>query len=94
MAADPDRVARFEREARALARTSHPGIGAIHDVYEETGLVALVLELVDGPTLAERIARGPFTWTDALPLVRQLVEAIAAAHDRGIVHRDLKPANI
>ncbi len=91
---DPDRVARLEREARALARTSHPGIGAIHDVYEETGLVALVLELVDGPTLAERIARGPFTWNEALPLVRQLVEAIAAAHDRGIVHRDLKPANI
>jgi serine/threonine-protein kinase len=94
MADDPDRLARLEREARALAAVSHPGVATIHDVYEEPGLVALVLELVEGPTLAERIARGPVSWGEALPIVRQLVDAITAAHERGIVHRDLKPANV
>jgi serine/threonine-protein kinase len=93
-ASDPARVARFRREARALAALSHAGIGAIHGVAERDGLEALVLELVEGPTLADRVERGSLPMEDALGVGRRLAEAIAAAHARGILHRDLKPANI
>lgn len=94
LAQDPERLARFQREARMLAALSHPGIATIHDLHEEPGLVALVLELVEGPTLADRLTGGPMPVAAVLPIARQLVDAIAAAHDRGIIHRDLKPSNI
>jgi eukaryotic-like serine/threonine-protein kinase len=94
LAADASRLARVEREARTLAALTHPNIAAIYDVYEEPGLVALVLELVEGPTLADRLTRGPLPLDLVISFARQLAEAIAAAHERGIVHRDLKPANI
>ena len=98
-ATDPDRLARFEREAQVLASLNHPNIAAIHGIEEgpaEAGhrLRALVLELVDGPTLSERIARGPMPLDEALPIARQIADALEAAHEHGIVHRDLKPANI
>jgi Tol biopolymer transport system component len=93
-AQDPMRLARFRREAQVLATLSHPGIGAIYGVAESQGLEALVLELVDGPTLADRIAGEPVLLDDALAIGRQLIDAIEAAHVRGILHRDLKPANI
>jgi Tol biopolymer transport system component len=92
--ADADRLARFEREAKVLASLNHPNIAAIYGVEEGGGVPALVLELVEGPTLAQRIARGPVPLADALPVAKQIAEALEAAHDRGIVHRDLKPANI
>ena len=91
---DPDHVARFKREAQLLASLSHPHIGAIYGVEEANGVHALVLELIEGPTLAERIARGPIPIEDALPIALQIAEALEAAHELGIVHRDLKPANI
>jgi Tol biopolymer transport system component len=87
---DPDRLARFQREAELLATLNHPNIAQIHGVEER----ALVLELVDGPTLADRIAQGPILLDEALPIARQIAEALEAAHERGIIHRDLKPANI
>jgi len=90
---DPDRVARFTREAHALAALSHPNIAAIHGL-EQGDTPALVLELVEGSTLAERLALGAIPLDEALPLARQIAEALAAAHEQGIVHRDLKPANI
>ena len=93
-AADPERLARFRREARALAALNHPHIGAIYGLDESDGRQALVLELVEGVTLAERIARGPLPVREALTLARQMATALEAAHDKGIVHRDLKPANI
>jgi eukaryotic-like serine/threonine-protein kinase len=93
-ALDPDRLARFKREAQLLATLSHSNIAAIYSVEESNGSQALVLELVDGPTLADRIADGPIPLDEALPIARQLAEALEAAHDRGIIHRDLKPANI
>jgi serine/threonine protein kinase len=93
-ASDPDRVARFRREARALAALNHPHIGAIYGLEESDGQQALVLELVEGVTLAERIASGPLHVREALTLARQIAGALEAAHDKGIVHRDLKPANI
>ena len=91
---DPERLARFEREARVLAALNHPNIGAIYGLEDSHGAPALVLELVDGETLADRIARGPIPPKDALPLARQIADALGAAHDKGIVHRDLKPRNI
>jgi len=91
---DPDRVARFQREAELLATLNHPGIAAIYGVDDANGALALVLELVAGETLAERIERGALPLDDALAIARQLVDALDAAHDRGVVHRDLKPANI
>jgi Tol biopolymer transport system component len=94
LTADPGRLARFEREARLLASLNHPRIGAIYGVEESDGLPALVLELVEGATLADLIARGPLPLKDALPITRQIAAALDAAHERGIVHRDLKPANI
>ena len=91
---DPERLARFEREARILASQNHPHIGAIYGLENTGGTLALVLELIEGDTLAERIADGPLAVEDAVPLATQIAEALEAAHDRGIVHRDLKPANI
>src|SRR5882762_1735533 len=93
-ASDPDRLARFEREAQMLASLNHPNIAIIHGLEESSGVRALVMELVDGPTLADRIAEGPIPIDEALPIARQIAEALEAAHERGIIHRDLKPANI
>ena len=94
VANDPERLARFRREAQTLAALNHPHIGGIHGLEESNGTIALVLELVEGPTLADRIARGPIPVDDALPIAVQIAEALEAAHEQGIIHRDLKPANI
>jgi eukaryotic-like serine/threonine-protein kinase len=91
---DPERVARFQREAKTLAALNHPRIGGIYGLEDADGVRALVLELVEGPTLADRIAQGPIPLDEALPIARQIAEALEAAHEQGIVHRDLKPANI
>ena len=93
-ALDPDRLARFKREAQLLATLNHPNIAAIYGLEESNGAQALVLELVDGPTLADRIALGPISLEEALTIARQIAEALEAAHEKGIIHRDLKPANI
>jgi serine/threonine protein kinase/Tol biopolymer transport system component len=92
--ADPERQARFAREARLLATLNHPHIGAIYGLEESDGVAALVLEFVDGPTLADRLKHGPLPIAEALAIARQIAEALEAAHEKGIVHRDLKPANI
>jgi serine/threonine protein kinase len=94
LAADPERLARFQREAEVLASLNHPNIAHIHGLEDSGGTKALVMELVEGPTLADRIARGPIPVDEALPLAKQMAEALEAAHEQGIVHRDLKPANI
>jgi Tol biopolymer transport system component len=98
---DPERLARFEREARVLAALNHPNIATIHGIEEspsapsgQAAIQALVMEFVEGETLAERIARGPIPVKDALGIARQIAEALDAAHERGIIHRDLKPANV
>ena len=93
---DPDRLARFEREAKLLASLNHPNIGSIYGLEEAEGgkFRALVLELVEGPTLADRIKRGPIPIDEALPIAKQIAEALEAAHERGVIHRDLKPANV
>jgi serine/threonine-protein kinase len=91
---DPDRLARFEREAKVLASLNHPNIGGIHGLEESDGVRALVLEYIDGPTLADRIALGPIPVDEALPIAKQIAEALEAAHEAGVIHRDLKPANI
>src|SRR6266508_469205 len=91
---DPDRLARFEREARMLAALNHPNVGAIYGIEEAEGVRALVLELIEGPTLADRLARGPVPIAEGVAIARQIAEALETAHERGIVHRDLKPANI
>ena len=91
---DPDRLARFGREARALAALNHPHIAAIYGFVESNARHALVLELVEGVTLAEQIRKGPLSLTEALTIARQIADALDAAHEKGIVHRDLKPANI
>jgi serine/threonine protein kinase len=93
-AADPDRRARFEREARLLAALNHPHIAAVYGFEDYEGLHALVLELVEGQTLAERLRRGPLPVAEAITIARQIADALEAAHHKGIVHRDLKPANI
>ena len=94
VANDPERLARFRREAQVLASLNHPHIGAIHGLEESNGTIALVMELVEGEDLSQRIARGPIPLDEALPIARQIAEALEAAHEQGIVHRDLKPANI
>ena len=91
---DPDRLARFEREAKVLASLNHPNIGHIYGLEEAEGQKALVLELVEGPTLADRIAHGAIPLDEALPIAKQIAEALEAAHEAGVIHRDLKPANI
>jgi Tol biopolymer transport system component/tRNA A-37 threonylcarbamoyl transferase component Bud32 len=90
----PERLARFELEARVLATLNHPHIGAIYGLEEADGVRGLVLELVDGATLAERLAVGALSIQEALPVARQIADALEAAHEKGIIHRDLKPANI
>ena len=91
---DPDRLARFEREARVLAALNHPLIAHVYGFELSGHMRAIVMELVDGATLEERIAQGPITIPDALHIARQLAEALETAHELGIIHRDLKPANI
>jgi Tol biopolymer transport system component len=93
-ARDADRVARFRREAQVLAALNHPHIAAIYGFEDAGDAPALVLEFVDGPTLADRIALGPIAIDDALPIARQIAEALEAAHEKGVIHRDLKPANV
>ena len=94
LASDVDRLARFQREAEVLASLNHPNIAAIYGLERADGVSALVMELVEGPTLADRIAHGAVPLDEALPIARQIAAALEAAHERGIVHRDLKPANI
>ena len=94
VASDSGRVARFEREAELLAALNHPNIANLYAVEHTERMLALVMELVDGDDLASRIARGPVPLDEALPIARQIAEALEAAHERGIIHRDLKPANI
>src|SRR5256714_12862466 len=93
-ALDSDRLARFQREAQVLASLNHPHIAAIYGFEDSGGTHALVLELVEGATLADRIAKGPIPLEEALPIAKQIAEALEAAHEQGIIHRDLKPANI
>jgi len=93
-ALDDDRIARFRREAQVLASLNHPNIAAIYGFEDSGSTHALVLELVEGPTLADRIAKGPIPLDEALPIAKQIAEALEAAHEQGIIHRDLKPANI
>jgi eukaryotic-like serine/threonine-protein kinase len=93
-AADSDRLVRFRREAQVLASLNHPNIAHLYGLEDAGSTHALVMELVDGPTLADRIAQGPIPLAEALPIARQIAEALEAAHEQGIVHRDLKPANV
>ncbi len=93
-ARDADRLARFRREAQVLASLNHSNIGAIYGLEDAGGIGALVLELVEGLTLADRIAQGPIPLSEALPIARQICDALEAAHEHGVIHRDLKPANI
>ena len=92
--ADHDRLTRFEREAQVLASLNHTNIAQIHGIDDSSGTPALVMELVEGPTLADRIAQGPIPLDEALAIAKQIAEALEAAHEQGIIHRDLKPANI
>src|ERR1051326_3521430 len=91
---DRDRLTRFQREAEALASLNHPNIAAIYDLATQGDSQFLVLELVDGETLADRIAHGPIPVEEALNIAKQIAEALEAAHEKGVIHRDLKPANI
>src|SRR5215469_12086116 len=93
-AQNSDRVGRFQREAEVLASLNHPNIAGIHDLQEANGSVYLVLELVEGETLADRLKRGPIPFDEAVAIAKQIVDALEVAHERGIVHRDLKPGNI
>ena len=93
-AADPDRLARFQREAELLATLNHPNIAAVYGLERADGITGIVLELIEGETLADLIARGPIAVADALPIARQIADALEAAHEKGVIHRDLKPANI
>jgi serine/threonine-protein kinase len=91
---DSERLARFEREARLLASLNHPNIATLYGLEQSGEIRFLVMELVPGETLAERIARGPIPIEEALPLFRQIAEGLEAAHEKGVIHRDLKPGNI
>jgi eukaryotic-like serine/threonine-protein kinase len=93
-AQDAERVARFEREAKTLASLNHPNIAQIYRLEKSQRAYALVMELVEGEDLSQRIARGPIPIDEALPIAKQIAEALEAAHEQGIIHRDLKPANI
>src|SRR3990172_10923428 len=93
-ASDPERMLRFSREAQVLASLNHPNIAAIHGLEESEGRRALVMELVEGDTLAERIKRGPVPLEEALHIAKQIAEALEDAHEHGFIHRDLKPANV
>src|SRR6266571_4101772 len=93
-ARDADRMARFQREAQVLASLNHPNIAAIYGLEDSGGVRALVMELVEGPTLAERLKSGAVPLDDALPIAKQIAEALEYAHEKGIIHRDLKPANV
>src|SRR5688572_26927235 len=94
LAADADRLVRFQREAEVLASLNHPHIAAIYGLERTPGMTALVMELVEGPTLAERIGQGAIPIDEALLIAKQIADALEAAHEQGIIHRDLKPANI
>jgi len=94
VASDPERLARFQREAEVLAALNHPNIAHIHGLENSDGNIAIVMELVEGHTIADRIAQGAIPLDEALPIATQIAEALEAAHERGIIHRDLKPANI
>src|SRR5437016_5807752 len=91
---DAERLGRFTREAHTLASLNHPHIAAIYGIEESGGVRALVMELVEGDDLSQRIARGAIPLDEALPIAKQIAEALEAAHEQGIIHRDLKPANI
>src|SRR5688572_28902142 len=91
---NPERLARFEREAQVLASLNHPHVAHVYGLEQADGVTALVMELVEGPTLADRIVQGPILVDEALPIAKQIADALEAAHEQGIVHRDLKPANI
>ncbi len=93
-AREDERLARFEREAKLLASLNHPNIASIYGLEESGGVKALVLELVEGPTLAERIAQGPIPVDEAIAIAERIGEALEAGHAAGIIHRDLKPANV
>ena len=93
-AADAERIARFQREAKVLASLNHPNIAIIHGLEHADGAYALVMELVEGEDLAQRIVRGAMPLDEALPIAKQIAEALEAAHEQNIIHRDLKPANI
>ena len=94
VASDSERLARFQREAEVLASLNHPNIAAIYGLEDSADTKALVMELVEGPTLADRIAQGAIPIDEALPIAKQIAEALEAAHEQGIIHRDLKPANV
>src|SRR5262249_16916801 len=93
-ARDADRISRFQREAEVLASLNHPNIGGIYDFQEAEGSRFLVLELIEGETLADRIQRGPIPLNEALSIAKSICEALEAAHEKGVVHRDLKPQNV
>ena len=94
LASDDERLMRFRREAEVLASLNHPNIAAIYGLEDAAGVMALVMEFVEGVDLAERIAHGALPIDEALPIAAQIADAVAAAHEQGIIHRDLKPANI
>src|SRR6266700_8348883 len=95
LAQDPDRLARFEREAKVLAAMNHPNIAIIHGLENTaTSARAIVMELVEGPTLADRLEKGALPLNETLAIARQIADALEAAHEKGVVHRDLKPANV
>src|SRR5580765_2679077 len=94
VAGDADRLARFQREAEVLAALNHPNIAAIYGLEKTTDFTALIMELVEGDDLSQRIARGAIPIDESLPIAKQIAEALEAAHEQGIVHRYLKPANI
>src|SRR6266576_3464659 len=93
-ARDPERLARFQREAEVLASLDHPNIGHIHGIVDSEDSRGLILALIEGPTLADRIAAGPLPLDEAIAISKQIIEALEYAHDRGVIHRDLKPANV